>query len=553
MAKLASTAGEGGSLSKEEIALATAKTVAAGGKSTDPANRLPGESASAANARIAAGYKELLAKPVLSDSAQAAGASVQFVRTGSGGQGEYTVVTPVGYTGPAVKTTDWTAGIIPSTGQYTTGTTLGMMSSGYGTVTPVGAPSTGGPLSTKEIFQMLGGKLYFAGKLFTGEKGFERYTNGVVTETATRGSDNQLVWKKTGTSTITTDGSTPEKPTGTPPAYEYNSATGKWEMPPKPTGAGSWVWDNNKGWVNSTISPGSSGVTTEGGPTLALNTFKNTLALFFGAGEMSQSWVDALYKSVSNFYNSGSTIDESLNLSLQDVRNNPTLKPFTDRFKGIYALQDRLAAGEAVSVPTIAEYFKTEEAMGDVLRNVGLGDLAKQDFLGDILGKGKSLLEVTNLIDTVFNAIDNAPEALKTDLQTYFPGVDRTSLAKALLTGKEGWAELDKKVKGISVLSAAKTQGVTVDLPTASDLALLGTDYAGALSGFQQVKELERGRFLGQTQGIDLTQQETIGATFKKDAAALAKLEKIRQGEYAKFSGSSGRLASRERGSAGLF
>ena len=377
----------------------------------------------------------------------------------------------------------------------------------------------------------------------TGQPVINPQTGKVVTafDTNTNTTDN--------TTNVTNDG----RPVGTPPAFIYDAATGKWVMPPKPTGAGSWVWDNVKGWVNTTVNPGSSGATTQGGPTLALNTFKNTLALFFGAQEMSQAWVDGLYKSVSNFYNTGSTIDESLNLALQDVRNNPTLKPFTDRFKGIYALQDRLAAGEAVSVPTIAEYFKTEEAMGDVLRNVGLGDLAKQDFLGDILGKGKSLLEVTNLIDTVFNAIDNAPEALKTDLQTYFPGVDRTSLAKALLTGKEGWAELDKKVKGISVLSAAKSQGITVDLPTASDLALLGTDYAGALSGFQQVKELERGRFLGQTQGIDLTQQETIGATFKKDAAALAKLEKIRQGEYAKFSGSSGRLASRERGSAGLF
>lgn len=523
-------------MTQAEKDAATALTIATGGKSTDLANRLPGESSAEANARITAGYKEMLAQPVLSPAAKAAGATVEFVRTGAGGVGSYTVVTPVGYTGPKITTTEWTAGIIPSNSPYTTGTTLGVMSDGKGGYTTVGgAPVTSSSGTTKTSS---------TGKTVVSSV---KNADGSTTVTYSDGTTGKLI------PVMSPSGTTPDRPVGTPPAFIYNNATGKWEQPPKPTEPGSWVWDNTKGWTNTTVNPGSSGTTTEGGPTLALNTFKNTLALFFGAGEMSQSWVDALYKSVSNFYNSGSTIDESLNLSLQDVRNNPTLKPFTDRFKGIYALQDRLAAGEAVSVPTIAEYFKTEEKMGDVLRNVGLGDLAKQDFLGDILGKGKSLLEVTNLIDTVFNAIDNAPEALKTDLQTYFPGVDRTSLAKALLTGKEGWAELDKKVKGISVLSAAKSQGITVDLPTASDLALLGTDYAGALSGFQQVKELERGRFLGQTQGIDLTQQETIGATFKKDAAALAKLEKIRQGEYAKFSGSSGRLASRERGSAGLF
>ena len=542
-------------MTQAEKDAATAKTVAAGGKSTDPANRLPGESASAANARITAGYKEMLAKPVLSEEAINAGAKVEFVRTGTGGVGSYTVATPIGYTGPSIKTTDWTAGIIPSNSPYTTGTTLGKMSTGFGTVTDVGAPSTS-PLSTKEIFQMLNGKLYFAGKLFSGDQGYNRYVNGVLTETATKNEDGTLTWSKSGktsTSSTSTDGTTPERPIGTPPAYVYNAATGKWEMPPKPTTPGSWVWDNTNGWINTTVNPGSSGQTTEGGPTLAKDTFKNTLALFFGAKEMSQAWVDALYNSVSGFYNTGSTVAESLNLALQDVRNNPVLKPFTDRFKGVYALQDRLAQGEAVTVPTIAEYFQIESDMGDVLRNVGLGELATQDFLGDIIGRNKSLLEVSNLIDKTFNAIDNAPAALKKDLQDYFPGVDRTAIAKALLTGKEGWAELDKKVKGISVLSAAKTQGINVDLTTATDLALLGTDYTGALSGFQQVNQLQRAGFLAGLSGMTFGQEEAIGATFKSDAAAKAKIEKIKMEEATRFAGSSGRLASKERGTAGLF
>jgi len=123
---------------EKEKAAATAATVAAGGKSTDPKNRLPGETASEANARITAGYKELLAKPVLSEDAINAGAKVRFVRVGEGGQGEYTVVTPVNYKGPSIITTKWTEGIIPSTGKYTSGTTLGVQSTGTGTYTKVG-------------------------------------------------------------------------------------------------------------------------------------------------------------------------------------------------------------------------------------------------------------------------------------------------------------------------------------------------------------------------------------------------------------------------------
>ena len=349
---------------------------------------------------------------------------------------------------------------------------------------------------------------------------------------------------------VVTDGSTDstgERPIGTPPAFIYNPKTGKWEMPPKPKTPGSWVWDNIDGWVNTTVNPGSTGFGTGGGPTLAKDTFKNTLALFFGAGEMSQAWVDSLFKVVSGYVYTGSTIDEALNLSLQDVRNNPALTPFTKRFQGLYALQDRLAKGEAIEVPTIAEFFKSESAMGDVLRSVGLGELATQDFLGDVLGRGKSVLEVSNLINSTFKAIDNAPAALKADLQTYFPGVDRTSIAKALLTGKEGWQELDRKVRGISVLSAAKSQGVDVSLASATDIADLGFDYSGALAGFETVKRLERGKMLGEISGMQFGQEQAVGATFKQDVKAKQQIEQLAALEQARFAGSSGRLASRSR------
>lgn len=343
---------------------------------------------------------------------------------------------------------------------------------------------------------------------------------------------------------------TPGKPVGTPPAYVLNPATGKWEMPPKPTDGGTYAWDNNNGWVSTTVNPGSSGMSADGTKTLALDTFRNTLGLLFGAKEASQPWVTALYASASKFYNTGSTIDESINLSLQDIRNNKDLKPFTDRFKGIYALTDRLASGEAIEVPTIAEYFKSESAMGDVLRSAGMGELATQDFLGDVIGRGKSVLEVTNLIQDTFDRIDNAPTALKDDLQTYFPGADRTSIAKALLTGVEGAAALNKKIAGITALSAAKTQGVAIDLATGIDIGMQGYDYNKSLAGFATVKQTaERGATLGRMSGIDLTQQEAIASAFGSNAAADEKIRRIKEEEQNRFSARSGRLASQNRDS----
>jgi hypothetical protein len=345
------------------------------------------------------------------------------------------------------------------------------------------------------------------------------------------------------------DDVTPKAPVGTPPAYVYNPVSKTWEMPPKPTGAGNWVFDANNGWVNTTVNPGSSGMATGETKTLAIDTFRNTLALLFGAKEASQPWVTALYTSASKFYNSGSTVDEAINLSLQDVRYNKDLKPFTDRFKGIYALTDRLAGGEAIEVPTVADYFKSESAMGDVLRAAGMGELATQDFLGGVIGLGKSVLEVTNLITDTFDRIDNAPAALKADLQAAFPGADRTSIAKAMLTGKEGAAELTKKVKAITVQSAAKTQGVTIDALTSQDIAAQGYDYNKSLTGFATVKQTaERGATLGRMSGIDLTQQEAIASAFGSSAAADEKIRKITEEEKNRFAGRSGLMSSSLRG-----
>jgi hypothetical protein len=486
-AKLKAAAEKKKVLTQEEIDAKTAETVAAGGKSTDPANRLPGETASQANARITQGYKDQ-PKPELTQEGEALGAEVKFVRTGGGGQGVYKEIFPIGTDIPGTRTTKY-------------------------------------------------GNTYDAdGNLISGTGKKAPQTNVKLT-----------VNKNPGDPGYVEPTATPKAPVGTPPAYVYNATTGKWEMPNKPTTAGNWVFDANKGWTNTTVVPGSSGMSADGTKTLALDTFKNTLGLLFGPKEASQPWVTALYESASKFYNTGSTIDEAINLSLQDVRYNKSLKSFTDRFKGIYALTDRLANGEAITVPTVAEYFKSEAAMGVVLTRAGMPELATQDFLGGIIGLNKSVLEVTSLIEDTFDRIDNAPSALKADLQAAFPGADRVSIAKAMLLGDKGAAELTKKVKAISVQSAAKTQGVSIGDLTSQDIAAQGYDYNKSLEGFATVKQLERGQSLGRMSGIALTQEESIASAFGSNAAADEKIRKIKEEELNRFSGTSGRLASQSR------
>jgi hypothetical protein len=144
-------------LTQAEIDEATRAQVASGAKSTDRANRLPGETASEANARITAAYKEMTAKPILSAEQQAAGAEVKFVRTGAGGVGENMVIVPLTYDGPPIKVTEFTPGVIPANVTRTTGTSVGFNPDDY---------------KSAEDMQRIAAKLASGGKLTADEQAF---------------------------------------------------------------------------------------------------------------------------------------------------------------------------------------------------------------------------------------------------------------------------------------------------------------------------------------------------------------------------------------------
>jgi hypothetical protein len=266
---------------------------------------------------------------------------------------------------------------------------------------------------------------------------------------------------------------------------------------------------------------------------------------------MSKPWVNAIFNVVSGFYKTGSTIPESLNLALMDARNKPELAEFTKRFAGVYALQDRLAKGEAIDVPTIAEFFKSEVELGNRLREVGLGDLATQEILGEVLGTGKSVAATLNIVNDVFMAIDNAPEQLKKDLQQVAPGIDRTSIAKALLLGKRGAEELQNKIKEVSVLSAAKSQGLAISNALAADLAAGGAEYGTSLTNFgkvaqgaaplQKLTEISTGKALKPEEA----QGSLIKSIFQQNVQEQERIRLEAEKEAARFSGASGTFGSR--------
>jgi hypothetical protein len=287
------------------------------------------------------------------------------------------------------------------------------------------------------------------------------------------------------------------------------------------------------------------------GPTLAKDAFINTFKLIVGELEGSKTYVGELYDYVSKYYKSGFSVDEALNLSLRDAKSGKVMTEFTNRFKAIFALEDIKKQGKIVDVPTIAEYVRSEQALGEVLNRAGLGDLATEANLANVFSTGKSVAETTSIINDVFLAIDNAPAAWKANVAKAIPFADRNTLAKAILLGPEGAQALQKTVAKAGVLTAAEQQGLTLSSAQQSELVASGESYGTALGKFaqtrgvldtaQKLKSME----MGIAPEKAYTQEQAMTATFNQSYDELQNLAKLSEREEARFASRPGLMGSK--------
>jgi len=284
---------------------------------------------------------------------------------------------------------------------------------------------------------------------------------------------------------------------------------------------------------------------------LSLDAFINTLKLLMGSAEASKPYVKELYNLVSKYYKSGSTIPDAINLALYDAEENKLIPEFTTRFSGIFKLRDRRAAGEVIDVPTIAEYIKSQEGIADVLRQTGLGDLANETFLNEVMGTGKSVLETTKVITDVYDAIRLAPKEWKDMVNTKMPFATDTDLARALLLGTKGAQELEREVNKYGIMAAAQGQGLTIGETTAGELLAKGQGYASSKPKFGQAASIipTAQKLTSMETSVEpgkaYTQEQAFSAVFDQNAAELQRLADLSERERGRLSGKSGIAGSR--------
>ena len=216
-------------------------------------------------------------------------------------------------------------------------------------------------------------------------------------------------------------------------------------------------------------------------------------------------------------------------------------------------------------VPTIAEYVVSQAKMADVLTQANLKDLATDDFTTQLISKGNSVSTIADKIAKVYLRIDMAPKAIKDTLSRFFPTVDRSTLAKTLLTGEKGVNELVDELEQYEVLAAAEQQGLGainriggVDLSRAQEYARSGQTFASLTPQFSKIARAipEVSRLSEISRKKDIGQLGIEKALISQSAKEIAELEKLASEEEFRFTGRPGTTSyalDSQRRASGLF
>jgi hypothetical protein len=522
-------------MTPEQIAEATRAQVTAGVKSTTKAAKLEGETQSEANARLTAAYKELTAKPILSQEQIDGGMKVQYVRTQAGGFGEYVPIKPPGYTGPT-KVTEFTDGVMPEGSKYYTGGRVGLDT---------------GNRTVDEYRKVLVGKLTAGNKLTAAESEWLKANSGTTTTT------------KTATPTPTpTPTSTPTN-TGvkTVNGILYNNGVpfnGK-----APDGKvytnGIADEDEEDTVVNNAVTPSESAtlISTETdayGNVVGVYSDSTTKVLI-PSGNKYKSTVDedayAVLQSTMRDYGLEELVPDIQKFMEAGIGENQAgieirkTQAYQNRFKGNAM---RLAAGKNALGEDA--YLALEDSYNQTLRSYGLQNYfgidrkVAQAKMADIIGNDISSDEFIDRIDTVVTRVNNADPKIKQTLNRFYNITD-DDLVKYFLNPKENLPMLEEKVTSAEIGAAALAQaGLTTDVTSATALAKMGITKAVAQKGYSEIAEALPGatklsQIYGE-EGINYTQKTAEEEVFGQLESARRKRAKLSEKEIASFSGSSG-------------
>jgi hypothetical protein len=259
-------------------------------------------------------------------------------------------------------------------------------------------------------------------------------------------------------------------------------------------------------------------------------------------GAENDTWINQLFEAAKPRLTVGFETNDILDLMIQ---NGETPEVFNQRFKGIFELDKRRDAGEAVYVPRIAEYEAGREEYSRLMTRMGMSNLGTIENYGTLVGNDVSLDEVRERVTDAYTRVKNLDEQVLAGLKEQFPSLKQEDLVQAVLT-KETPGQLESRITRSEIGVEAKQAGV-VSVLGAQALQEKGVTRAQARQGFQALAEYQRTAGTGIAQAQRMFGDTTSATDLQKELESEALLgqtsktrKRLESQARAQFGGSSG-------------
>jgi hypothetical protein len=281
-------------------------------------------------------------------------------------------------------------------------------------------------------------------------------------------------------------------------------------------------------------------------PIPAYETFRSILVSLLNFDTNDEAMLRDIYDASKPFLNDGIGVDLIPDILSGSASAPESYKNYMKNFRNIKTLD--------IGITTIADLNSARSTYKDTLRRFGLNELANNDNVDQFLTNRVSAQEAADRISVAYDAINNADEALKSQLSTYFPSLSGTDLAKSLLGVGKSASELQKTIQVAGIKAESASAGLNTSL-NPEDLVAQGVTREAARQGFQKtMQELNPLTAAAQRAGIETTNLQNELESENLLGMASQRRKRITQAEANAFSGSSGTGSpSLNRAAAGSF
>lgn len=205
-------------------------------------------------------------------------------------------------------------------------------------------------------------------------------------------------------------------------------------------------------------------------------------------------------------------------------------------------------------LPTLddASYLKAEDEYKKIFTAYGATTLATKDYYATLIGNRMDAVDVTNRMNDAYGLLKQSPWVMSAFKQ-YYEAITEGDVLALILDEKTQLPIITQKVQAAQIGGAALAQGLKTSLASAQDLQASGVTVAGAQAGYSTIAQgmTDYEKILEINAGKDVktadVQAKLEASKLKKTASAIKEEQMAVGTEIARFGGSAGRLASKDR------